>query len=44
MGRIFDVGWKFLYKRFRVIVHKFRDAFGRVTIAGCDRAARLPCL
>ena len=39
MGRIFNEGWKFL--RFQVIVHKFRDAFGRVTIAGYDRAARV---
>ena len=33
MGRVLDVRWKCLYKRFQVIINKFRDVFSRVTIA-----------
>ena len=36
VGRVLDVGWKCLYKRFQVtnkFNNKFRDAFSRVTIA-----------
>ena len=41
MGRVFDVGWQCLYKRFQVIINKFRYAFSRVTIASYNRTARV---
>ena len=36
MCSIFDVGRYHLHERLQVVVNKFRDAFVRMAIAGCD--------